>query len=154
LIRRRGQQQQAEAGPSNVPPDGNLDATNEGEQNGEPSIPAGDVRNFFTVVLIPFSHARPKAVPDSDHLDSEDEAPAGKKRKLSKVAMEKRKAGAKKKAIKFDDDDYDGEEDAYTALSKSLRTNKSSDSKPSVGSRVKCAKCSNQFTMVRFRRCP
>ncbi|KAH9970354.1 RNI-like protein [Lactifluus volemus] len=132
LIRRRGQQQQAEAGPSNVSPDGNLGATNEGEQNGEPSTPAGD------------------AAPDSDHLDSEDEAPAGKRRKLSKVAMEKCKAGAKKKAIKFDDDDYDGEEDAYTALSKSLRTNKSSDSKPSIGSRVKCAKCSKQFTMTKY----
>jgi hypothetical protein len=136
-----------------VSPDGNLGATNEGEQNGEPRTPAGDVRNFFIVLLlIPFSHVRPKAAPDSDHLDSEDEAPAGKRRKLSKVAMEKCKAGAKKKAIKFDDDDYDGEEDAYTALSKSLRTNKSSDSKPSIGSRVKCAKCSKQFTMVRFSK--
>ncbi|KAI0255280.1 RNI-like protein [Lactifluus subvellereus] len=133
LIRRRGQQQQAEAGPSNVSPNGNLDAMNEGEQHGVSSAPLED------------------AAPDSDHLDSEDEAPAEKKRKLSKTAMEKYRAGAKKKAIKFDDDDYDdGEEDAYTALSKSLWTNKSSNPKPPIGSREKCVKCSKQFTMTKY----
>jgi hypothetical protein len=69
--------------------------------------------------------------------------------------MEKRRAGPKKKAIKFDDDDYeDGEEDAYMALSKSPWADKSSNSKPSIGSRVKCAKCSKQFTMVRISKVP
>ena len=103
---------------------------------------------FRPPCFLSLSHIRPKAAPDSDNLDSEDEAPAKKKRKLSETAMEKHRAGAKKKAKKFDDDD--GEEDAYTALSKSPWTNKSSNPKPPIGSREKCAKCSKQFTMVRF----
>jgi hypothetical protein len=108
--------------------------------------------SFSPSCLFP-SHTRPKAAPDSDHLDSEDEAPAEKKRKLSKAAMEKRRASPKKKAITFDDDDCqcdDREEDAYTAPSKSPWKNKPSNSKPPIGSRVKCAKCAKQFTMVRF----
>jgi DNA repair protein RAD7 len=93
-----------------------------------------------------------EVVPDSDHLDSEDEVPTGRKRKASKAVLEKQKMAAKKRAKKHkdDDDDYeDGEEDEYTALSKSLRSNKSSNAKPSVGSLEKCAKCSKQFTAVR-----
>jgi len=73
-----------------------------------------------------------------------------KKRKVSKAALEKQKAAAKKKAKKQDDDDYeDDEDDAYTALSRSLWTNKSANPKPPTGSLEKCAKCSKQFTVVR-----
>ena len=75
----------------------------------------------------------------------------GKKRKVSKAALEKQKAAAKKKAKKQDDNDYeDDEDDAYTALSRSLWTNKSANPKPPVGSLEKCAKCSKQFTVVRI----
>ncbi len=58
---------------------------------------------------------------------------------------------AKKRAKKRkdDDDDYEDDEDEYTALSKSLWTSKSSNAKPSIGSREKCAKCSKLFTVVR-----
>jgi len=123
----------------------------EGEQFGGHSPPLEDVRIVSNPLYSYPSHIRPKAAPDSDHLDSEDDAPAEKKRKLSKTTTEKYRTGAKKKAKKFDDDDYDnGEDDAYTALSKSLWTNKSGNPKPPIGSREKCAKCSKQFTMVRF----
>lgn len=74
----------------------------------------------------------------------------GKKRRVSKATLEKQKAAAKKKAKKKDDDDYEDEDDAYTALSKSLWTNKSANPKPPVGSLEKCAKCSKQFTIVRI----
>lgn len=73
-----------------------------------------------------------------------------KKRKPSKAALEKQKAAAKKKAKKQDDDDYDDEDDAYNALSKSMWTNKSANPKPPVGSLVKCAKCSKQFTATKY----
>ncbi len=92
-----------------------------------------------------------EVAPDSDHLDSEDEVPTGRKRKASRATLEKQKMAAKKRAKnrKDDDDDYEDDEDEYTALSKSLSTRKSSNAKPSIGSFEKCAKCSKQFTVVR-----
>jgi hypothetical protein len=96
-----------------------------------------------------------EVVPDSDHLDSEDEVPTGRKRKVSKAALAKQKAAAKKRAKKQngdddDDDDHDDDEDEFTAPSKSsLWTNKSGNPKPPVGSIEKCAKCSKAFTVVR-----
>jgi len=65
--------------------------------------------------------------------------------------LEKQKAAAKKRAKQGDDDDddFDDDGDEYTALSKSLRSNKSGEPKPPIGSLEKCAKCSKQFTMVR-----
>ncbi|KAH9977409.1 hypothetical protein BJV74DRAFT_861141 [Russula compacta] len=130
------QQQQAEAGPSNTPAGPNQSPTNDGEQGGGHSAPSGDV------------------APDSDHLDSEDEVPTGRKRKVSKAVLEKQRAAAKKRAKKHGDDDddkeYEDDEDEYTALSKSLRTNKSGNPKPPVGSLKKCAKCSKQFTVTEY----
>ena len=91
-----------------------------------------------------------EVVLDSDHLESEDEAPTGRRRKVSQAALEKQKTAAKKRAKKHKDDDDDYEDgDEYTALSKSFWTSKPSNAKPSVGSLEKCAKCSKQFTMVR-----
>ncbi|KAF9460918.1 hypothetical protein BDZ94DRAFT_1265054, partial [Collybia nuda] len=91
----------------------------------------------------------------SDNLDEpEDEekpTPATKKRKLTKAAEAKLKAKAKKnakKGTKGDDDDNDSEEDAYTALSKSLWTN--SSAKPPVGNFENCAKCEKQFTVTKY----
>lgn len=74
-----------------------------------------------------------------------------KKRKVSKTALEKQKAAAKRKMKKQDDDDYENDEDdAYTALSKSLWTNKSANPKPPIGSLEKCAKCSKKFTATKY----
>jgi DNA repair protein RAD7 len=95
---------------------------------------------------------------NSDNLDeSESERPATKKRKLSKAAEAKLKAQAKAKAKakkgkkKGDDDDYSDdeggdEEDIYTALSKM----RSDNTKPANGSLIECAKCENQFSVVRI----
>ena len=99
------------------------------------------------VLSLPSAEPRLEAAPDSDHLDSEEEAPVGKKRKASKASLEKKKAAAKKKAKKQDDDDYEDEDDAYTALSRSMWSN---NSKPSIGSLKICAKCAKRFTMVRI----
>ena len=93
-----------------------------------------------------------EVAPDSDHLDSEYEVQVGRKRKVSKAALEKQKMAAKKKAKKRkddDDDDYEDDRDEYTALSKSLWKKKSMDGKPSIGGREKCAKCLKRFTVVR-----
>ena len=156
FIRRRGQQQQqqAEAGPSNASTSGNQDPINEGEQGEELSVPTGDVCIYISRTSR-LSDIRVEAPPDSDHLDSESEAPAGRKRKASKAALEKQKAAAKKRAKKCDDndDEYDEGGDEYTALSKSLRTNKSGDPKPPIGGLEKCARCSKQFTVVRSFVC-
>ncbi|KAI9462530.1 hypothetical protein F5148DRAFT_220433 [Russula earlei] len=76
FISRRGrqpQQQQAEAGPSNASASVLQEPVDDGEQDAGQSAPAGDVD------------------PDSDHLDSEDEAPTKRKRKAPKAAFEKRK---------------------------------------------------------------
>lgn len=95
--------------------------------------------------------------------DSEGEQPASKKRKLSKAAEAKLKAKEKEKAKgkakangkgkKGDDDDYeddsDGEEDAYTALSKMWKDS----AKPPVGSFEDCARCKKKFTVVRRFSC-
>jgi len=99
----------------------------------------------------PLSYIGVEVPPDSDHLDSEGEAPVGRKRKVSKAALEKQKAAAKKRAKQCDDDDddFDDDGDEYTALSKSLGSNKSGNPKPPNGSLEKCAKCSKQFTVVR-----
>jgi DNA repair protein RAD7 len=155
LIRRRGQQQQqqqAEAGPSNASAGGNQDPNNVAEQNGGPSAPTGDVCISVTYTSEPRLRLDIEVAPDSDHLDSEDEVPTGRKRKVSKAALEKQKMAAKKRAKKNkddDDDDYEDSEDEYTALSKSFWTSKPGNAKPSVGSLEKCAKCSKQFTVVR-----
>ena len=87
----------------------------------------------------------------SDNLDDTDtERPPQKKRKLTKSQEAKQKAQAKKAAAKKkkggDDDDYSDDEDAYTALSKMWKD----DTKPSVGSFCRCAKCEKQFTVVCF----
>jgi len=77
--------------------------------------------------------------------DGEKEKPS-KKRKLTKAAEAKLKAKERKKAGQKGSDDEDGDEDAYTALSKSLYTNGAS--KPPVGSFENCAVCGKQFTVV------
>jgi DNA repair protein RAD7 len=92
-----------------------------------------------------------EVAPNSDHLDSEDEVQIGRKRKVSKAALEKQKMAAKKRAKKRkddDDDDHEDDDDEYTALSKSLWKSKSINGKPSIGSMEKCAKCSKRFTVV------
>lgn len=106
---------------------------------------------LYNPFFLSFSYIRVEAPPDSDHLDSEGEAQTGRKRKVSKAALEKQKAAAKKRAKKCDDDDdeYDNDGDAYTALSKSPRKSKSGGPKPPNGSLEKCAKCSKQFAVVR-----
>lgn len=154
MIRRRGQQQQqqAEAGPSNASGGGHQDPIDTAEQDGGPSAPMGDV----CILAAPSSEPRltlnTEVAPNSDHLDSEDEVQIGRKRKVSKAALEKQKMAAKKRAKKRkdDNDDYEEDNDEYTALSKSLWTGKSNNKKPSIGSLEKCAECSKQFTMVRF----
>lgn len=113
-------------------------------------MPTGDVCIFTTPTSEPRLTLDVEVAPDSDHLDSEGDVPTGRKRKVSKAALEKQKMAAKKRAKKSkDDDDYEDDEDEYTALSKSFWTSKSSNAKPSVGSLEKCAKCSKQFTVVR-----
>jgi len=82
-------------------------------------------------------------------VDGEETNKPSKKRKLTKAAEAKLKAKERKKAgKKGSDDDYndDGDEDAYTALSKSLWTNGAS--KPPIGSFENCAVCGKQFTVV------
>lgn len=152
FIRRRGQQQQqqqAEAGPSNASAGGNQDPSNTAEQDGGPSVPM-DVCIFATHTSGPPLTLDIEVALDSDHLESEDEVPTGRRRKVSQAALEKQKAAAKKRAKKNkDDDDYEDGEDEYTALSKSFWTSKPGNAKPSVGSLEKCAKCSKQFTVVR-----
>jgi len=155
LIRRRGQQQQqqqqqAEAGPSNASATRNQDPINGGEQGEGSSAPSVDVCILVTHTSRPSLTSGLEVPPDSDHLDSEGEAPIGKKRKVSKAALEKQKAAAKKRAKRCndDDDECDDDGDEYTALSKSLKTNKSGNPKPPIGSLEKCAKCSKQFTVV------
>ena len=154
MIRRRGQQQQqqqAEAGPSNASASGNQDPNNVTEQDGGPSGPTEYVCGFVTPTSEPRLTLGTEVAPDSDHLDSEDEVPTGRKRQVSKATLEKQKLAAKKRSNKYkdDDDDYEDDGDEYTALSKSFWTSKSSNIKPSVGSLEKCAKCSKQFTVVR-----
>ncbi|KDR82125.1 hypothetical protein GALMADRAFT_58846 [Galerina marginata CBS 339.88] len=83
--------------------------------------------------------------------DEENDGPSPtKKRKLTKATEAKLKAKEKKKKGKKDDDgNYeDDEEDAYTALSKSLWKN--SSSKPPVGSFENCAVCEKQFTVTKY----
>lgn len=70
-------------------------------------------------------------------------APA-KKRRRTKTSEEKVKGKENKKK---DDEDDDSEEDAYTALSRSMRTGRSTP-RPPVGSFENCAKCEKQFTVV------
>ena len=78
--------------------------------------------------------------------DEEGEKPSPKKRKLTKAAQAKLKAKERKKLGKKGSDDEDGDEDAYTALSKSLWTD--GTAKPPVGSFENCAVCGKQFTVV------
>ena len=78
-----------------------------------------------------------EVAPDSDQLDSEDEVQTGRKRKVSKAALEKQKMAAKKRAKKRKDDgddDNEDNEDEYTTLSKSLWKSKSVNAKPSIRS--------------------
>jgi len=91
----------------------------------------------------------------SEDLDaSSQEETTNKKRKLSKAAEAKLKANgkgkgkgkAKKKGKKGSDDEYEDEDDVYTALSKSMWSNASA--KPADGSFENCAKCDQQFTVV------
>lgn len=62
------------------------------------------------------------------------------------------KAKAKAKAEKDEDDDDDDDyEDAYTALVKDSYKS----TRPPVGSFENCARCKQQFTVVRYlQRCP
>lgn len=88
---------------------------------------------------------------DSDHLDdSEDAAPIGKRRKLSKKEQEKKKAKAKAGKGKKGDDESDGSDDEYTALSRSMFDvkGKATGPKPPIGSFENCAKCEKRFTVV------
>lgn len=99
---------------------------------------------------------------NSDDLDEEDveaaPGPSRKKPKLSKAAeakaKAKAKAAAKAKAKKGgDNDDYNGstdeDEEAYNAPSKSFFRTGAAAAKPSNGSFEKCARCTQQFTVVR-----
>ncbi|KAJ6594413.1 hypothetical protein B0H19DRAFT_1095404 [Mycena capillaripes] len=79
----------------------------------------------------------------SDNLDEPDSPP--KKQKVSKAAAAKAKVNAKKK--KKQDDDDGSDEDAYTALSKSMWANAP---KPAVGSFANCATCEKQFTVTKY----
>lgn len=92
--------------------------------------------------------AKAEAVDDTAmEVDEEGEKPTpAKKRKLTKAAEAKLKAQEKKKRGKNSDDDYDGEDDTYTALSKSMMKN--GTSKPPIGSFENCAVCGKQFTVV------
>lgn len=88
---------------------------------------------------------------DSDYLDeSENERPAGKKRKLSKKAEAALKAKEKAKKKKKRGEEDDSSEDEYTALSRAANGNRnaSSDARPPNGSFETCAKCDKQFTVV------
>lgn len=78
----------------------------------------------------------------SDTLDEPESPP--KKQKLSKASLAKAKAKAKKEA----EDAENSEEDAYTALSKSMWSSVNSPTKPPVGSFENCAKCEKKFTVV------
>jgi DNA repair protein RAD7 len=84
--------------------------------------------------------------------EPDEETPTTKRRKLTKAAEEKlkakEKAKAKKKGKKVDDNDNEGEDDMYTALSKSTWGGAASI-KPPVGNFEKCAKCEKEFTVVR-----
>lgn len=96
----------------------------------------------------------------SDALDETEEdknKPATKKRKLSKVTLEKLKAkekakaktGRKKKAGNADDDYEDSDEDEYTALSRGGFTRVGKGSVlPPAGSFEDCATCQKRFTVV------
>lgn len=75
-------------------------------------------------------------------VDEEKVVSSSKKRKLSKTSMAKFKANQKKRMSKGSDE----EEDAYTAVSKSLWA--SNIPKPPVGDFEDCATCSKQFTVV------
>lgn len=91
-----------------------------------------------------------------DDVEPEESKTAGKKRKLSKAAIQKlkakEKAKANKKKKKGDDDNYsDSEEDEYTALSKNGFTlTGKSHVLPPVGNFEDCATCGKQFTVVCF----
>jgi DNA repair protein RAD7 len=85
--------------------------------------------------------------------EPEEETPATKKRKLTKAAQDKLKAKEKRKANQKgkkggDDDKEGGEEDPYTALSKSAWGGAAS-AKPPVGNFETCARCEKEFTVVR-----
>ncbi|KAK0468416.1 RNI-like protein [Desarmillaria tabescens] len=82
----------------------------------------------------------------SDELD-EPASPA-KKQKLSKAAEAKLKKT--KKSKKDDKDGKDEDEDAYTALSRSMWSTVGSSSKPPVGSFDTCAKCGKQYTVTKY----
>ncbi|KAF7376560.1 Dna dependent atpase [Mycena sanguinolenta] len=77
----------------------------------------------------------------SDNLDEPESPP--KKQKVSKAAAAKAKAAMKKKKK----DEEDSDEDAYTALSKTMWTN---TPKPAVGSFADCATCEKQFTVTKY----
>ncbi|KAF9481314.1 RNI-like protein [Pholiota conissans] len=83
-------------------------------------------------------------------VDEEEKPTPAKKRKLTKAAEAKLKAKEKKKRGKkgSDDEEYNEDDDAYTALSKSMWTNGAS--KPPVGSFDKCAVCGKQFTVTKY----
>jgi hypothetical protein len=98
----------------------------------------------FTILLQERGYA-------SDDLDgSAEEEPTNKRRKTTKAAdgksKGKAKGKAKKKAKKDSDDEENGEDDTYTALSRSMWAN--AQPKPPVGSFENCVKCGQQFTVV------
>lgn len=97
--------------------------------------------------LISRSPRQPADGYNSEELDEPEEAPKPKKRKLTKAAEAKLKAKAKAKAKKEneDEDDDDDYEDAYTALVKDSYKSK----RPPVGNFENCAKCKQEFTVVR-----
>ncbi|KAL0070717.1 UV-damaged DNA-binding protein rad7 [Marasmius tenuissimus] len=87
----------------------------------------------------------------SDELDEPESPP--KKAKAASGSKENTKGknakGKKQKGKKGEDDYQDEDEDAYTALSKSLWSN-AGPSKPPVGSFEKCVKCEKQFTVTKY----
>ncbi|KAL0574667.1 UV-damaged DNA-binding protein rad7 [Marasmius crinis-equi] len=89
----------------------------------------------------------------SDELDEPESPP--KKAKVAEStkgdAKGKNAKGKKKGAKKGDDEEYqDEDEDAYTALSKSIWSNPGPSAKPPVGSFENCAKCEKQFTVTKY----
>ncbi|KAL0958192.1 hypothetical protein HGRIS_000355 [Hohenbuehelia grisea] len=148
--RRRGNGSTEEAAGGDDQPEGAEEEDNEGEEASprrRRSTRAGNAAGYA-----------------SEELDEPEEEPATKKRKLTKAAeaklkaQEKAKVDAKAKAAqgkgkkgkgKKDEDEYhDEEEDAYTALSKSLLNNAAS--RPPVGSFETCAACGKQFTVTKY----
>ncbi|KAK2460712.1 hypothetical protein APHAL10511_007182 [Amanita phalloides] len=141
VARRRGQDQDPVAGPSQL-------SGNDGEQNDDSLADSDQAVEEASRMSL---RRRDRAIGyASDNMDDsegdgpESSAPA-KKRRRTKTSDVKLKGKEKKK----DDEDYE-EEDTYTALSRILRSGKTSSSRPTIGSFENCANCGKQFTVTKY----